>query len=108
MKLPFQLLLLTAVALLSACANRDPRFNDRQTYMGGFHQAQEHGRANFDNVSYWDGDGVSGSPSVRISLSEQRAYFYKIGQLVGVSTISTGREGFSTPTGNYKIQQKDQ
>jgi lipoprotein-anchoring transpeptidase ErfK/SrfK len=42
-----------------------------------------------------------------IRLSEQRAYFYKSGALVGVASISTGREGFGTPTGSFRIQQKD-
>jgi len=64
-------------------------------------------RAPFDNVSYWDGDGVGGAPSIRISLGEQRAYFYKGDQLVGVSLISSGREGLGTKTGNFKIIQKD-
>ena len=45
--------------------------------------------------------------SVKISLGEQRAYFYKGGVLVGVSQLSTGREGLNTPAGNYKIIQKD-
>src|SRR6478672_7275609 len=49
-----------------------------------------------DSVSYWDGDGVSGKPSVKISLGEQKAYFYKGGQLVGISQLSTGREGMGT------------
>jgi len=49
---------------------------------------------------------VQGAPSIRISLGEQRAYFYKGGQLVGVSAIATGREGYATPTGNFKIIQK--
>ena len=60
-----------------------------------------------DTVSYWDGDGVSGSPAIKISLSQQRARFYKGGQLVGVSQISSGREGFETPTGTYRILQKN-
>src|SRR6187401_2880910 len=60
-----------------------------------------------DTVSYWDGDGATGSPSIKIRISEQRAYFYKGGKLVGVSQLSTGREGTSTPTGTYKIVQKD-
>ena len=60
-----------------------------------------------DTVSYWDGDHASGSPSIKISLGEQRAYFYKGGVLVGVSQLSTGREGLNTPAGNYKIIQKD-
>ena len=49
-----------------------------------------------DSVSRWDGDSMTGSPSVRISLSEQRAYFYKGDQLAGVSLISSGREGRAT------------
>ncbi len=42
-----------------------------------------------------------------ISLSEQRAYLYKGGQLAGVSLISSGREGLGTVTGNYRILQKE-
>lgn len=60
-----------------------------------------------DSVSYWDGDGIPGSPSIKINLAQQRAYFFKSGKLVGVSQLSTGREGLATPTGSYKIVQKD-
>ena len=60
-----------------------------------------------DPISFWDGDGVQGPASVVVNLPEQRAYFYKGDQLVGVSQISAGREGFNTPSGNYKIIQKD-
>ena len=57
--------------------------------------------------SYWKGDSITGSPSVRIDLSDQRAYFYKGKELVGVSEVSTGREGLNTVTGNFHIIQKD-
>ena len=100
------LLLFTAV-LATGCRTRDPRFSSETVYLGGYHARSEPQRANFDNVSYWDGDGVSGTPSVRISLGEQKAFFYKGNELVGISTISTGREGFGTPIGKYKIIQKD-
>jgi lipoprotein-anchoring transpeptidase ErfK/SrfK len=63
--------------------------------------------AGIDSISYWDGDGVSGPPSVIIYLKEQRAYFYKGDQLVGVSQVSAGREGHNTPIGHFKIMQKD-
>jgi lipoprotein-anchoring transpeptidase ErfK/SrfK len=99
--------LFAAGLLAGGCTSRDPRFNDDTVYMGGFHRKPNANRANFDNVSYWDGDAVSGPPSIRISLSEQKAYFYKSGELVGVSIISTGREGFGTPAGNYRILQKN-
>ena len=57
--------------------------------------------------SYWNGDSMTGSPSVRISLNDQKAYFYKDGKLAGVSAISTGREGLDTVTGHFHIIQKD-
>ena len=50
---------------------------------------------------------MSGAPSIGISLSEQRAYFFKGGQLAGVSLISSGREGLGTVTGEYRIREKD-
>ena len=101
------LLLLTDL-FATACAPRDPRYADGTVYLGGFHQAHTRApRAQADTVSYWDGDGVAGKPSIRISLGEQKAYFFKGGELVGVSAISSGREEFGTTTGNFKIIQKN-
>jgi len=57
--------------------------------------------------SYWTGDDVKGKPSITINLTEQRAYFYKDKTLVGESTISSGKKGFETPPGSYKVIQKD-
>ena len=77
-------------------------------YMGGVYGNNPvSSSAPQDSVSYWDGDGVSGKPSIKIKLSEQRAYFYKSGQVVGVSQLSTGREGLTTPSGSFSIIQKD-
>ncbi|RYD79519.1 MAG: hypothetical protein EOP84_12930 [Verrucomicrobiaceae bacterium] len=98
--------LLLAAVLTTGCRTPDPRFSEETVYLDGFRSTPEPQRANFDNVSYWDGDSVSGSPRVRISLSEQKAFFFKGDELVGVSAIATGREGFDTPTGRYKIIQK--
>jgi lipoprotein-anchoring transpeptidase ErfK/SrfK len=70
-------------------------------------QATDEGRPPFDDVSYWEGDGVPGAPHVIIRMGEQRAYFYKGDTLVGISMISTGREGYNTPMGNFHIIQKD-
>ncbi len=98
-------------ALLAGCST-DPRFSTDTVYLGGRRTAAgklaaNEKRMNYDNVSYWDGDHASGSPRIAIKLSEQKAYFYKGDQLVGVSIISTGREGFGTPSGTFHIQQKD-
>ena len=56
---------------------------------------------------WWNGDDVSGSPKIVVHLSEQKAYFYKGKHLVGESTVSTGKPGFSTPAGRYHIVSKD-
>ena len=97
------------VLLVTGCGE-DPRFSGNTQYVGGgvYGGVQAGGGGPpRDTVSYWDGDHASGSPSIKISLGEQRAYFYKGGVLVGVSQLSTGREGLNTPVGNYKIIQKD-
>jgi hypothetical protein len=60
-----------------------------------------------DDISYWDGDGVAGSPLIRINRAQQKASFYKGGVLVGVSKISSGDEDHDTPPGAYKITQKN-
>jgi Uncharacterized protein conserved in bacteria len=94
------------VWLVAGCGE-DPRYSARTQYLGGVYGEAPPGGAPRDTVSYWDGDNVNGSPSVKISLGEQRAYFYKGNVLVGVSQLSTGREGLNTPFGQYKIIQKD-
>lgn len=102
--------LLALVVGFTGCVNNDPRLSTDTVYLGGRRESTgqpKEKRMNFDNVSYWDGDGVAGSPRVRISLSEQRAYFYKGDQLVGISILSTGREGYNSPTGSFHIIQKD-
>ena len=55
----------------------------------------------------WTGDGVLGTPSVTIDLGSQTATFFKGDQPVGKSPVSTGREGYGTPTGSFKITQKN-
>jgi len=63
--------------------------------------------ANQAKKNYWIGDDVKGKPSITINLTEQRAYIYKDKTLVGESTISSGKKGFETPPGTYKVIQKD-
>jgi L,D-transpeptidase catalytic domain len=106
---PFSLVLAASAALfLAGCEGDDPALAQSQ-YMGGVYgNTPVSNSAPRDSISYWDGDNVSGSPSIKIKLGEQRAYFYKSGQLVGISQLSTGREGMGTSTGSFKIIQKDQ
>jgi lipoprotein-anchoring transpeptidase ErfK/SrfK len=92
----------------ASCESDDPRLAQDTQYLGGVYgSGPVSSSAPVDTVSYWDGDGIDGKPSVKISLAEQRAYFYKSGQLVGISQLSTGREGLNTPTGQFRISQKD-
>lgn len=42
-----------------------------------------------------------------VSLDEQRAYVYRNGIAIGISTISSGKEGKDTPPGVFTILQKN-
>ncbi len=54
----------------------------------------------------WHGSGTPGPLSVNIDLSEQKAYLFKNGQNVGWTYVATGRSGFATPTGTFRIMEK--
>jgi L,D-transpeptidase catalytic domain len=56
---------------------------------------------------WWEGEGAHGEPKIVINLNEQKAYFYKGKRLVGESTVSSGKKGFSTPAGHYSVVSKD-
>lgn len=96
--------------LVSSCFS--PTGSDYLAGIGGATRQQTSGNSEHpapaipDDVSYWDGDGVSGSPLVRINLKKQKAYFYKGGTLVGISRISTGDEAHGTRAGTFKITEK--
>ncbi len=49
----------------------------------------------------------SGPLLVYVDLSRQRATVYRNGVRIAVSTISSGRPGYETPTGVFTILQKD-
>ena len=56
----------------------------------------------------WMPEVVSEGPLVMvISITEQRAYLYRNGLLIAVSTVSTGKKGNETPTGVFTILQKN-
>lgn len=98
------------ILVMASCANYDRRLTSTTTtYLGtdGSIVSRSAASTLADRNSYWDGDGVDGAPSIVIDLSEQKAKFFKGGKLVGISAISSGREGYGTPTGQYKITQKN-
>jgi lipoprotein-anchoring transpeptidase ErfK/SrfK len=47
-----------------------------------------------------------GAVEIVVSVPLQRAYVYRGGTLIGISTVSTGRRGHETPTGTFNILQK--
>jgi len=109
---PAAMFVLPLLAALHSCGSMD---SSQSGYMAGVgtpvvrqvSNGPHHPPPAFhDDISYWEGDGVSGSPLIRINIREQKAFFYKGGQLVGVSRISSGKEDSGTPSGRYKIIQK--
>src|SRR5947208_12401542 len=56
---------------------------------------------------WWDDSGAHGEGRIVVHIGEQKAFFYKGKRLVGESTVSTGKKGFSTPPGHYSIVSKD-
>ena len=48
----------------------------------------------------------AGEVEMVVSIPLQRAYVYRGGILIGVTTVSTGRPGHGTPTGRFDILQK--
>jgi len=54
----------------------------------------------------WNGDGMTGSPSVVIYLDQQKATFYKGGKEAGWTYVATGRASHPTPSGSFKIMEK--
>src|ERR1700733_1162304 len=103
--------IILAASLLAACGESEKSrlANPNTSYLPSTGEASNTPGpgSSYDPISYWDGDGVQGAPSVKIYLKEQRSYFYKADVLVGESQVSAGREGHNTPVGNYKITQKD-
>lgn len=47
-----------------------------------------------------------GPVMIIVSLKSQRAYVYRNGIIIGVTTVSTGKKGHETPTGVFTVLQK--
>lgn len=50
--------------------------------------------------------GAGSAVSIVVSLAEQRAYVFRADKLMGVTTVSTGKPGHETPSGEFKILEK--
>jgi lipoprotein-anchoring transpeptidase ErfK/SrfK len=58
-------------------------------------------------VGWWNDEAGSGPAKIVVHIGEQKAYFYKGKSVVGETTVSTGKPGFSTPPGHYTVVSKD-
>lgn len=87
---------LCATALMSGCATQKPAPKPVPT--------------KHKSAFTWDAaasKSTSEPAAIIVALSEQRAYFYKGSTLVGETKCSTGKRGFDTPAGEYRVTQKD-
>ena len=55
----------------------------------------------------WVGAGMASEARVVINLSEQRAYLIEQGRVALVSPIGSGKPGWPTPMGDFRIFNKD-
>ena len=92
---------ITLMIFLSGCADVRHELTARAQQLPEFFSGAT------TSEGYWRGDDVRGQARIVVHVAEQRAYFYKGHRLVGESTVSTGKPGFDTPPGHYRVIQKD-
>ena len=99
---------LAAVALFSGCAGYPP-MNPFFRHFGSFLPSRPSLEPPPGKTpeTYWNGEGARGEPTIVVRRGDQRAYFYRGRKVVGATRISSGKNGFTTPTGNYQVIQKD-
>ncbi|MFC4728444.1 L,D-transpeptidase family protein [Coralloluteibacterium thermophilus] len=95
-------------ALPRLTAERDPRERDMGPPADFVPGAPLHGEVNFEPGDFiWEPQlSPDGPVTLVVSLPEQRIYVYRNGVRIGVSTVSTGEDGYETPTGEFVILQK--
>src|SRR6478736_641817 len=94
--------LMVAIALaMSASAATPPAAGPPPTVMGNEPLAP--------GKFVWDAKPAADGPLlVAVNLDEQMAYVYRNGVRIGRSTVSSGKDGYDTPTGVFTILQKKQ
>jgi hypothetical protein len=93
--------LLPVSALVLALAQHSPALAEQTTEIVSEASSLDPGEF------VWQPDlATEGEVEVVVSIPLQRVYVYRGGTLIGVSTVSTGRPGHSTPTGTFEILQK--
>ena len=95
-----KILLFCSLFLAGCATNRESAKNPGRNAV---EQSGEYG----DEMSYWNETGFRGKPKIIINLDEQRAYFFRGNEVVRISVVSTGREGYRTPSGEFSVIEKD-
>lgn len=114
-------LMLAGLAIVFAGCNRDRGYGDpyRTAYIGedgtvhySYANNQQpnrnQNRPEPDNrhLFEWYGDNLTGATRVVINLTTQRAEVFIGGQKAGWTVVATGKEGYGTPAGSYKVIEK--
>ena len=58
------------------------------------------------NQFVWNDTDTTEPVRIVVNIAEQRAYVYRGSALVAATTVSTGRDGKDTPSGNFTVLQK--
>jgi L,D-transpeptidase catalytic domain len=99
---------LASVALFSGCAGYPPMQPFFGRFGSGISAPPKLDPPPVDAPEkFWKGEGATGDPTIVVRRGEQRAYFYRGRKVVGATRVSTGKKGFTTPTGSYKVIQKN-
>lgn len=59
-----------------------------------------------EDLYEWFGEGLTGPTKVVLDLSQQRAEIFIGGEYAGWTSVATGKAGYGTPAGEYKIVEK--
>lgn len=97
------------------CAGHDAAVASEAVYRNGFGEPHDPAQGDPDGLALEAGDFVwlpaaeenSSAPvTLLVSLRDQRAYLYREGRRIAVTTVSTGRPGYDTPQGVFPIMGK--
>ena len=104
-----------AVCALGLCLDHDAASANDAIDRGGFGDSQDFSRLDPEGLSLESGEFAwlagadennSAPVTLLVSLRDQRGYLYREGRRIAVTTVSTGRPGYDTPTGVFPIMGK--
>ena len=111
----FILVFITCFSLLSAetvvASTDDGGYGDTAKQDSSLSQVDPDGLTLQAGEFAWlpDADAASESPvTMLVNLDAQRAYLYRDGRRIAVTTVSTGKPGHDTPVGVFPIIEKEQ